>query len=512
MLSSGGSLILPSDGLADYQPTRANQQYYANSGLQLTTVFAAYGELYRTQPWVYTLVRKLGTSTSRLPLKTYLRSKDGSRSEQRDSAYGQLLRRPNPRMGGKALWLWTASTRELYGEAIWLKLRDDRGAVRELHPLHPTNILVRRAGVNSTMIGWDGTERDVEPGVLIYTYAPGARMASRVVEFLESDIVHFRSYNPNDLVRGLSPCEPLRQTLLSEDAARRGQSALWRNGARPSVALSTDKTLTDGAITRLSAQWDQKHSGIEQWGKTAVLEEGLKPISMQITPGDMEYVTGRQLNRDECCAVWDVPPPAVHILDHATFSNITEQMRSLYRESMGPRLNDYEDTLDTQLRPDFDPAGDIYAEFMLDEVLRGSLEARAAAQAQLVQTGQRTPNEGRRLDNLPDLPGGDALLVNAALIPLTEVRKLVDKPGAGDLTIAPQKVKSLTTAEARTLTGRLSRTVAPVDIDLDALCKGVEGDTDPVRGLVAAAVARGTDIATLRRQIAGAALDSEELT
>ena len=37
--------------------------------------------------------------------------------------------------------------------------------------------------------------------------------------------------------------------------------------------------------------------------------------------------------------VFDVPPPVVHILDHATFSNITEQMRSMYRDTMTPRLD-----------------------------------------------------------------------------------------------------------------------------------------------------------------------------
>jgi phage portal protein BeeE len=77
------------------------------------------------------------------------------------------------------------------------------------------------------------------------------------------------------------------------------------------------------------------------------------------------------------CAVYDVPPPVVHILDRATFSNITEQMRSMYRDTMAPRLGLYESVLDSQLRPDFDPRGDLYAEFLMDEVLRGSFEQRA---------------------------------------------------------------------------------------------------------------------------------------
>jgi len=65
MLLSSGTPIAPLslDGLADSTPVRSGQQYLAQSGLALVEVFAAYAELYRSQPWVYTLVTKLGRST-----------------------------------------------------------------------------------------------------------------------------------------------------------------------------------------------------------------------------------------------------------------------------------------------------------------------------------------------------------------------------------------------------------------------------------------------------------------
>jgi hypothetical protein len=88
----------------------------------------------------------------------------------------------------------------------------------------------------------------------------------------------------------------------------------------------------------------------------------------------MQFIEARQVSREEACGMYDVPPPAVHILDHATFSNITEQMRSVYRDTMAPRLALFESGIDAQLRPDFDPQGNLYAEFLLDEVLRGAFE------------------------------------------------------------------------------------------------------------------------------------------
>jgi phage portal protein BeeE len=63
---------------------------------------------------------------------------------------------------------------------------------------------------------------------------------------------------------------------------------------------------------------------------------------MTLTAEEAQYIETRKLNREEVCAAYDVPPPVVHILDRATFSNITEQMRSMYRDTMAPRLNGFE--------------------------------------------------------------------------------------------------------------------------------------------------------------------------
>lgn len=171
---------------------------------------------------------------------------------------------------------------------------------------------------------------------------------------------------------------------------------------------------------------------------------------------------------------------------------------------MAPRLNDDEDVLATQLAPDFvsvDRTDAQYAEFNLDEVLRGAQETRVAANAQAIATGQMTPNEGRRLENRPDMPGGDRLLINAALIPLALDEKVSPGDGA-EVEASPQKIKSVTAAAARELGGRLSRVEAVGDIDEDQLLAGVPAKAaDVVRGLVRAAKQRGTDVRTLRRQI-----------
>jgi HK97 family phage portal protein len=401
LLISNGAFAPTTFG--DETPSFGGQQYYyARSGLSLSDSFASYGAVYRSQVWINTLVNKIAYGAARLPLKVYERGPDDSRNDARDSPFAKLLRNPNPRHDRFFFWLWTASTFEVYGEALWVKVRPSAGAApTQLWPMHPANVTTRRD----------------EQGNLIYRYLYGPQ-GEKALEWTSDDVVHFRSYNPDDQVRGLSRLEALRQTILNEDAARRASAAMWKNGGRPSMALTHPKTLSDGAAARLSASVNALHSGVDNWGKIAILEEGLTPTLFPLNAEEMQYIESRHISREEACGVFDVPPPVVHILDRATFSNITEQMRSMYRDTMAPRLGLYESVLDNQLRPDFDPQGNQYAEFLMDEVLRGAFEQRAEAYS---KADYMTIAEKRKSENLPFIEGTDRVFLNSAIQPLDAI-------------------------------------------------------------------------------------------
>jgi len=107
----------------------------------------------------------------------------------------------------------------------------------------------------------------------------------------------------------------------------------------------------------------------------------------------------------------------VHILDDATFSNITEQMRSMYRDTMTGRLEDWESVIDYSLRPEFFSIGERSASFDMTDVLRGDYETRADKAVTLRNSGIYTGNESRELVGLAlsTDPQMDKLFANAAL-------------------------------------------------------------------------------------------------
>lgn len=402
MIISNGSPVLGSqiDTIADSTPIFADASYYPSTSLSLLGTWAAYGALYRQQLWVGIVVRKLAAGTARLPFDVK-RQGAGTNQAPEPGALADLMARPNERLSGLKLWLWTSSTYDIYGEAFWLKIRDSRGIVRELHPMHPTNVIVRR---------------NPDTGEMFYVYAAGVRNVSLLPE---QDVVAFTNYNPDNLQRGLSNLESLRSTLLNEDAARRATASWWQRGARPSVALKHPGELSAGAQQRLRANWESHHSGADLMGGTAILEEGMEAQVIQLSAEEMQYIESRKLNREEVCSAYDVPPPVVHILDHATFSNITEQMRSQYRDTQTPRLGMFESVVDHQLVPDFYPDRDVFTRFNMDEVLRGDFESRATAVGSLIERGVLMPSEARPMFGLAEAgPEAAVLYGNAALVPL----------------------------------------------------------------------------------------------
>lgn len=509
MIQSGGVLIKSPNIVWTGAPSTWGSW---PSSLELGNRWSSYAEIYTRQLWVFVVVNKRSRGVARLPLKVYEHAPEG-RPSAASSPYGRLLAKPNGRHSPFFLWLWSVSTFDNYGEAFWGKVRDRGGRPVQLVPLHPTCM-------------HPDEERD---GRVVWRFQ---NSKVRIDNIDSADLVHFKTYNPSSFVRGLSPLEPLRATLENEDAARRATSSFWRNGARPGVALVHPGKLSDPAAKRLKLNWDELAAGADKTGMTVVLEEGMKPEKFTLTAEEAQYIETRKLNREEVCGAYDMPPPVVHILDRATFSNITEQMRSLYRDTMAPILRGFEAELEMQLRgavrpgasePDF--GDDVYGEFLMDEVLRGDFEARSDAYQKAVNSGWMKPSEVREKENLPPAAGADRLLVNSTMTPVEAafanalgalVRAGFDpEASVAALGLAPiahtglvpvtvqgeQVAAGIDPGQVRSLMGRLSRFKSLDEIDGTWLVEGLNGESAAVLQALAEARMAGEDVAGLRARL-----------
>lgn len=361
----------------------------------------SYANLYRDQHWVRVAVDKLARGVARLPLLGFGYTDEGQDRErlERDHPLALLIKRPYPRGSRFRLVENIVGNVAIYNNALVAKWRPGPGQpVAELWPV-PWRYVTPKYGDDGMILGYEFRGPTGEAKVL-----------------LADDVIHFRYFD------GVSPLRSLARTLALEDAAQRYGIASFANAARPSGAFVTPGALRPEKKAELQAQLAGAWSGVDNAFKTLLLDAGLDYKAFGGSATDAQTIEHRKLNREEVCAAFDIPPPILHILDRATFSNIDEQHRMWYQDTLGPWLTMIEDTIDAELLEGEAAFRDTFVEFNLNDVLRGDPAKRAAAYAQFLNSGVYTINELRKLENLPSIvnPLADAVFAPLNLQPIGE--------------------------------------------------------------------------------------------
>jgi HK97 family phage portal protein len=270
ILQNGTNMPLAPQAFGEISPQFYPSYFVPRLGMSLETAFTTYGQLYRTQPWVYTAVNKVASSIARLGVNVWDESPSSGQELDLEGPFAKLMAEPCPTLDPYSFWAWTASTIEIYGETYWIKLRQGRGnQVSGFLPMHPSLVQIFR--------DQDGTE--------IYRF-----MGQPNQELDSSSVVKFRAFHPENYMRGMSRLEPLRLTLLNEDSSRRAMASWWKNGARPSMVLSSERELGTAGRERLKMAFQSEHQGTGNIGRTIVLEDGVTAAPMQYNADEMAYI------------------------------------------------------------------------------------------------------------------------------------------------------------------------------------------------------------------------------
>jgi HK97 family phage portal protein len=336
----------------------------------------------------------LGRNIASLGLHQFRRVSDTDRERLTDTDLIRLINQPNPSTTKYRLLDALVHDMGIYDRAYWLKARTKKGQpfLLRLPPAY-----VRPIGTWMWADAFEfngGRERKIYPA---------------------DQVVHFRGYSPDGDASGASPIESLRRVLAEEYEAGRMRENTLRNGARVSGYLERPAgapAWSDTAADRFRRSWQAQYAGSGPMaGGTPILEDGMKFVAASQTAEQLQYVEARKLTREEVAAAYFIPPTMVGVMDSATFSNIKEQHKHLYQDTLGPWLQMIAEELALQLLGDFPDSQGTYLEFNLAEKLRGSFEEQAAQLQASVGGPFMTRNEARALSNLPAIDGGDELIV-----------------------------------------------------------------------------------------------------
>lgn len=349
----------------------------------------SYAELWRCQPALRTVVDFLARNISQIGLHAFDRLDDGDRVRLRnDTPLGAWVEQPAPDMTALSWLNRLVHDLAIFDRFLAVKFTDRFGRLWAL-PV-PVDMWVPMES------DWTGASH----------YKVGQ------AEVPAENVIAIFGYSPGSLAKGEPPIEALRQLLAGDDAAEQARQGFWTGGAqmRGVIERPVGQPISDEALKRLQGDWQGRYAGPESAGRTPVLEDGMtfRPLDAKFT--DMEYLASRSLTRSEVAGLFHVPPPLIGVLEHATFSNITEQHKQLYVDTLGPWFRQIEQELVRQLvRPHFGPSQ--YLDFNELERLRGTLEEQAAILSTATGGPWMLRDEARARLNLPLLGGAAAELV-----------------------------------------------------------------------------------------------------
>lgn len=274
-------------------------------------------EAYQVSSWLYKAVATLSRSAALVSMHVYQVTGDGTREGVDNHPLELLLRKPNPFWSRFEFLEGTFAQLALNGNAFWYLRPTLAETIGELWPLRPDRVTVVPS------------ETEFVAG---YVY----EVEGRKVPLDASEVAHFKFFHPLQDYIGLSPVEPLSYAIATDSAAQKWQNAFFQNSARPDLMISTGEPISQADFERLRKDWEHNYKGTGNAHKVAFLSHGFEPKPLSVSPKELDFVSGRQMNREEIWQIMSVPMGMWS--ENATEANATVALQTFYNFGLWPML------------------------------------------------------------------------------------------------------------------------------------------------------------------------------
>jgi len=297
-------------------------------------------ESYEMNAVSYRCVRLIAEAAASMPFLVM----EGDK-EMETHPFLDLMKRPNPFESRHELLTRLYSFLLLSGNSYMEPVMLD-GNPRELFILRPDRMKVA--------VGARGY-----PEKYIYTVGQTEIIYSVGNESGQLPILHVKEFHPTNDHYGLSPVEAAAYSIDVHNQSNAFSKSLLENGARPSGALvysggeSGTETLSDEQFTRLKAELEEKYMGPKNAGRPLLLEGGLDWKEMSLAPKDMEQTDAKQQSARDIALAFGVPPQLLGIPGDNTYTNYSQAVRALYRQTVIPLVNHVCEDLTTFFGPSY---------------------------------------------------------------------------------------------------------------------------------------------------------------
>ena len=331
---------------------------------------------------VWNAIRLLSESVSSLPISVYRKENNGDKVEDVNHRIYNLIKfKPNNFQNKITFFEYIMYSVLTDGNSYVQIVRDNSANPVQLIPLNPDYVNIF-----------------IKDNELFYQMDGGSVLDS-------ADVLHIKLIT-DDGIEGLSPIDQCAKAINWNLSIEEFGSTFFKNGAKPSSVLSTDRALSETAIERLKNSFNSSYAKLKSSNSTIILEEGLsfKPIS--ISPEQAQFLASRQFGIEEIARIFNIPPHMLKDLSKSSFNNIEMQSQEYVTYTLMPYLTRIEQEMNLKLFRT-NELGKTFVEFNVNGLLRGDVKTRNEAYKTAIQNGYMSINEVRQKENLNSIEGGD---------------------------------------------------------------------------------------------------------
>ncbi len=274
---------------------------------------------------------------------------------------------------------------ELAGNAFWEVQRDAKGKIVAIYPLRPDRVRIIP---------------DAKKRIKRYEYwVPGA---ADYIKYEPQEILHLKYADSMSEYYGIPAAAAASNDVIQDLYMTAWNKKFFIEGATPGGVLKTPNTLTEIAYNRLMKVFARKHRGNP--AEIAILEEGLDFVPVGSKHTDMQYLQGKEQQRDVIIAAYGVPPIMVGVPGRAS-GTANDEKKIFWQHNVIPKIQRLENFLNdflllTGFQIDF--ITKTLATIIEDEKIKADI-----AQSN-VNHGIWTINEARSIEwDMPPVEWGD---------------------------------------------------------------------------------------------------------